>query len=109
MGSGRDVQEASLPAAYGYQESFVDSFEGMGFTYKNQQQGIRNAEGLKLIRYQVNGQTTTQLFNLEADPWEQHDLSKVLRYQAVLENLIAQLDKEVQPLQSAQASRQTRL
>ena len=30
MGGGRDVQDAPKPQAYGFDESFVDNFEGMG-------------------------------------------------------------------------------
>ena len=32
-----------------------------------------------MIRYQVNGVETTQLFDLRTDPWEIRDLSKVQR------------------------------
>ncbi len=75
------------------------------FTYKGQQQGIRNADGWKLIRYQVNGETITQLFNLKEDPWEQQDVSKEPKYKTIYDHLVVQLDKSVQPFQLAQAGK----
>jgi arylsulfatase A-like enzyme len=42
--------------------------------YRNFQRGVRT-ERWKLIEYNVNGQRTTQLFDLKRDPWEQKNLA----------------------------------
>ena len=49
------------------------------FAYKNFQRGIRD-ERYKLILYFVKGKRTTQLFNLQADPWELKNLADNPKY-----------------------------
>jgi len=44
------------------------------FAYRSFQRAIRKGN-LKLIEYVVNKKRTTQLFDIEADPWENKDLS----------------------------------
>jgi arylsulfatase A-like enzyme len=43
--------------------------------YKNYQRGIRK-DNWKLLEYHVNGERNTQLFNLEEDPYETHNLAE---------------------------------
>ena len=49
------------------------------FAYSNLQRGIKK-DGYKLIRYNVNGDTRVQLFNLKEDPYELTDLSGEAKY-----------------------------
>ncbi|WP_170845733.1 sulfatase-like hydrolase/transferase [Parapedobacter composti] len=61
--------------------------------YKNTQRAVRKGDW-KLIRYMVNGVSTTQLFNLREDPWEIDNLAEDRRYQdtvAALNNRLAAL------------------
>jgi len=44
------------------------------FAYKDIQRGVRD-ERYKLIEYAVKGKRTTQLFDLQADPWEINNLT----------------------------------
>ena len=44
------------------------------FAYRDLQRSVRD-EQYKLIEYVVEGQRTTQFFDLQADPWELRDLS----------------------------------
>jgi arylsulfatase A-like enzyme len=44
------------------------------FAYRDVQRAVRDGN-LKLIDYAVQGRRTTQLFDLERDPWEQHSLA----------------------------------
>ena len=48
--------------------------ETMFFAYRHFQRAVRT-DGWKLIRYQVGGQPTTQLFDLREDPWETRNLA----------------------------------
>ncbi len=48
--------------------------DSLFFQYKAMQGAIRTGDD-KLIRYTVDGSERVQLFDLAADPWEQHDLS----------------------------------
>jgi arylsulfatase A-like enzyme len=50
------------------------------------QRAIRD-ERLKLIEYCVNGRRTTQLFDLENDPWELQNLAGDSRYTNNLQRL----------------------
>ena len=43
--------------------------------YGHWSRSIKTADGYKLIVYNVNGVSTTQLFNLRKDPWETKNLS----------------------------------
>ncbi|MBC7236723.1 MAG: sulfatase-like hydrolase/transferase [Chloroflexi bacterium] len=46
----------------------------MYFAYKEYQRAVRDRR-YKLIEYVVDGRRTTQLFDIEHDPWEQHNLA----------------------------------
>lgn len=45
------------------------------YTYRDLQRAVRTADNWKLIRYNVNGQQTTQLFDLNTDPYETKNLA----------------------------------
>jgi len=49
--------------------------EALLLSYKNQQRGLRT-DRWKLILYDVDGKRTTQLFDLQNDPWERFNLAE---------------------------------
>ena len=53
------------------------------YAYRGVQRAVRD-ERYKLIEYVVNGERTTQLFDLQEDPWELRDLSRRPYYYARL-------------------------
>ncbi|MEM7367411.1 MAG: sulfatase-like hydrolase/transferase [Bacteroidota bacterium] len=63
----------------------------MIYAYKSNQRAYREGE-FKLLTYMVSGKRTTQLFNLNADPWETQDLSEQPEYQ----DQIADMKKKMQ-------------
>ena len=60
-----------VPILRGKAKSVRDS---MFFGYRDFQRAVRT-DRWKLIRYNVNGKQTTQLFNLASDPWETRNLA----------------------------------
>jgi arylsulfatase A-like enzyme len=60
--------------------------ETLYFAYRHLHRGILDGRH-KLIEYAVDGQTRTQLFDLEADPHETHDLSADASLRGVRERL----------------------
>ncbi|WP_347839570.1 sulfatase-like hydrolase/transferase [uncultured Draconibacterium sp.] len=60
--------------------------ESLFFSYKNFQRAVRKNDW-KLIKYNVGGNTRTQLFNLKADPFETNDLSADPLYEAQLNKM----------------------
>ena len=64
--------------------------ETMYFAYTDLQRCVRDRR-YKLIEYAVDGTRTTQLFNIEADPWETRNLSGKPEYAPQLERLRAEL------------------
>ncbi len=60
--------------------------ETMYFAYRDVQRAVRDAR-YKLIVYVVDGKTTTQLFDLQADPRECYNLAQDTRYMPQLQRL----------------------
>lgn len=55
------------------QDKNVETRESLYFAYSRYQRAVR-ADNWKLITYHVNGMDTSQLFNLDKDPWEKVNL-----------------------------------
>ena len=53
--------------------------------------GVPGCPKTEVIEYVVEGQRTTQLFDLAADPWETQDLADDPRYAEILSRLRTQL------------------
>jgi arylsulfatase A-like enzyme len=67
------------------------------YAYALEQRGIR-AGRYKLLTYLVDGTRTTQLFDLQEDPWEMHNLADSADMQSVrrkLEVLLAERMREL--------------
>ncbi|UCG26690.1 MAG: sulfatase-like hydrolase/transferase [Bacteroidales bacterium] len=62
------------------------------YAYRNLQRGIRTADNWKLIKYMVNNVETTQLFNLNKDPWEMENLAGDPACSVMLDELTDLLD-----------------
>jgi arylsulfatase A-like enzyme len=60
------------------------------FAYTKLQRGVRD-ERHKLIEYVVDGKRTTQLFDLQNDPFEMDNLADNPKYGGILENLREEL------------------
>ena len=65
------------------------------FLYRDFQRGVRTADNWKLIMYNVNGVHTTQLFDLNTDPYELHNLAADKKYNNRLQQLTALLEKDM--------------
>jgi len=65
------------------------------FLYRDFQRGVRTTDNWKLILYNVNGVHTTQLFNLNTDPAEMHNLAKDEKYTNKLQQLTMLLIKDM--------------
>ena len=65
------VQGKSFAPAFS-EDNYVPRSE-MLFAYRHLQRAARKGD-FKLIEYQVDGNRTTQLFNLNKDPWEMNNL-----------------------------------
>ncbi len=61
------------------------------YLYRDFQRGVRTADNWKLILYNVKGVHTTQLFNLNDDPNELHNLTADKRYAQKLQQLTSLL------------------
>ena len=75
-------------------------FEGRDkvfFAYLNLQRAVVK-DGYKLIRYNVNGQSHVQLFNLNADHLEVHNLAEEDQYQNKLTSMTDLLNKTMKEL-----------
>ena len=64
--------------------------DGLSFAYKGIHRGARDMRW-KLIEYLVDGKRRTQLFDLDADPWETKDLSNDAAHSKEIERLRAWL------------------
>jgi len=66
--------------------------------YTKIHRGVRTADNWKLIKYNVKGIQTTQLFDLDKDPHELNNLAKNKDYSARLEELTLLLKKHMRTL-----------
>ena len=64
--------------------------------YGHWSRSLKTADGYKLILYNVRDTLTTQLFNLQADPWEVHNLATDSRYKNRIKNMKKQLKAAMQ-------------
>ena len=64
--------------------------ESVFFAYKDVQRGVRDKR-YKLIEYKVEDKRTTQLFNLESDPFELENFAGNPAYEAQLKHLRSEL------------------
>ena len=60
--------------------------EQLFLAYRNFQRSLRKGE-YKLIEYYVEGKRNTQLFNIDDDPWERHNLADQGEYASVLREM----------------------
>ncbi|MFT4154939.1 sulfatase-like hydrolase/transferase [Parafilimonas sp.] len=65
------------------------------FLYRDLMRGIRTSDNWKLLLYNVNGVHTTQLFNLNKDPYELHNLAGDKQYSHKVQALTALLQKDM--------------
>jgi len=66
--------------------------------YRHLQRGLRTADNWKLIKYNVQGIETTQLYNLNDDPWEINNLANDFRLQPRLKELATLLHSDMEAL-----------
>ncbi len=66
------------------------------FLYRDFQRGVRTTDNWKLILYNVNNVHTTQLFNLNNDPDELHNLATDKKYESKRQQLTSLLAKDMQ-------------
>ncbi len=64
--------------------------------YGHWSRSLKTPDGYKLIVYNVNGVTTTQLFNLKTDPWETKNLAADLKQEKRIKKMRKQLIKEME-------------
>lgn len=65
------------------------------YMYRDLQRGVRTANNWKIIRYNVNQQETTQLFNLNNDPYETKNLANQPKYKQKLSQMNTLLATEM--------------
>jgi len=90
--SGIDIPKSidthSLYANLKNPKAEVGPYKDLYFAYKNFQRGYVNQDGWKMIRYNVNGIETVQLFNLNEDPFEMNNLAGDEKYAAKVDELL---------------------
>ena len=72
--------------------------EFLFLAYRNLQRGVRTDDNWKLIKYNVQGRETTQLFNLNQDPWEMKNLARDPESRSRLDDLTALLKDHMRKL-----------
>ena len=77
------VQGQVLPVA---DTTGIKGRESMYFAYKHFQRAVRN-DRYKLIKYNVKGSITTQLFDLQEDPYETNNLADNPVYSELLDEM----------------------
>lgn len=89
------VEGKSMVSAFG--KNNFPGREKVFFAYLNLQRAIVQ-NGFKLIRYNVNGQSHTQLFNLNTDYLEMHNLADENKFQNKVETMTSLLNKTMKQL-----------
>ncbi|GAB3911928.1 sulfatase-like hydrolase/transferase [Larkinella knui] len=69
--------------------------ESVYYAYRDFQRAVRTADNWKLIKYRVNQQETTQLFDLNQDPYETRNLADNPAYSQKKQQLEARLISEM--------------
>ena len=75
------------------QDVQVPTRDAVFYVYRDLQRGVRSKSGWKLIQYNVQGDRTDQLFNLNEDPHETHNLANAPEHAerlAVMETALVQ-------------------
>ncbi len=71
----------------------TDIRDDLFYAYRNIQRGIRTNDNWKLIVYNVKNRDTTQLFNLNKDPWELNNIANNSKYQEKVNELTERLKR----------------
>lgn len=66
--------------------------------YRHLQRGLRTVDNWKLIKYNVGGVETTQLFNLNDDPWELNNLANDNSFRQRVKGLTSLLHSDMKAL-----------
>ena len=82
----------------------VDIRNDVFLAYRNFQRGLRTDDNWKIMTYHVHNHDTTQLFNLNEDPWEMNNLAADARYQAKLMEMKKRLHQRMQQLDDPASS-----
>ena len=90
------IESESLAPAINNQSENVRN--SVFYAYKNMQRGVRTHDDWKLIKYNVKGEVTTQLFNLNEDPWELTNLADDEKYKLQQADLTELLKNYMQEL-----------
>ena len=69
--------------------------EAVFYSYRDLQRGVRTADNWKLIKYNVDKKETTQLFNLNTDPYEIRNLANEAKFKQKLERMTLLLQAEM--------------
>ncbi|MFC2161540.1 sulfatase-like hydrolase/transferase [Acidobacteriota bacterium] len=72
--------------------------ESVFLAYRHLQRGVRTNDNWKLITYNVRGKETTQLFDLNNDPWEKKNLAFDPSSKNQLDRLMARLKAHMNEL-----------
>jgi arylsulfatase A-like enzyme len=89
------VEGRSLTGAFGKKRFMGRDY--VFFSYLNVQRAIVKGS-FKLIRYNVNGQSPVQLFNLKNDPLELHNLAEEDQYKGKVISMTSLLDRTMKQL-----------
>jgi arylsulfatase A-like enzyme len=73
----------------------------LSFAYRGVQRAIQDTR-FKLIEYVVRGQQTTQLFDMQKDPWETQNLADDPQHAKTLSRLRAELERHRETLDDDQ-------
>jgi arylsulfatase A-like enzyme len=82
------VETHSLLANLKNPEAKEGPYKDLYFAYKNFQRGYVSQDGWKMIRYNVNGKETVQLFNLNEDPFEMNNLAENEKYATKVKEMV---------------------